>query len=65
MEHFIPLAIYPDCGEALATFMTVIVKERVSQKAADLLCSATLVIMLKKDAETMEEMKLILGDTYI
>ncbi len=65
MKHFIPLVVDPECGEALAAFMTVIVKGDVSQKIAGLLSSATLVILLKKDAETMEEMKRTPGDTYI
>ena len=56
VEHFIPLVADPDCGEALANFMTVIIKGDVSQKIADLLSSSTLVILLKKDAEIMEEM---------
>jgi hypothetical protein len=50
MEDFIPLAADPECGEALVAFMTVIVKGDMSQKIADLLSSATLVILLKKDA---------------
>ena len=65
VEQFIPLVVDPDCGEALAAFMTVIVKGDVSQKIANLLSSATLVILLKKDAETMEEMKCVLGDAYV
>jgi hypothetical protein len=65
VEHFIPLVVDPDCGEALATFMAVIVNGGVSQKIAYLLSSATLVILLKKDAETMEEMELVLRDAYV
>ncbi len=65
VEHFIPLAADPDCGEALAAFTSVIGKGEVSQKIGDLLSSATLVILLKKDVETMEEMKRVLGDAYV
>jgi hypothetical protein len=65
LENFIPLVADPYCGEALATFMTVIVKGDVSKKIANPLSSATLAILLKKDAETIEEMKRVLGDAYV
>jgi hypothetical protein len=48
VEHFIALVADPDCGEALAAFMTVIVKGDVSQKIANLLSSATQVILDRK-----------------
>ena len=65
MEHFIPLAADPDCGEALVAFKTTLARGDVSHKVADLLSLATLVILLQKDAETTQEMKLTLGDAYI
>jgi hypothetical protein len=45
--------------------MTTIVKGDVSNKIADILSSATLVILLKKDAETMAAMKADLGNAYV
>ena len=45
--------------------MTTVVKGNASDKIADLLSSATLVILLKKDEETMDVMKKALGDVYI
>jgi len=36
VEHLISLAVDLVCGEALATFMTVVVKGEVSQKIANL-----------------------------
>ena len=37
--------------------MTTLIKGDVSDKIADLLSSATLVVLLKKDAETMAQLK--------
>jgi len=51
--------------EALAPLMTTIVKEDVSKKIPDLLSSATLVMLLKKDVETMVAMKEALGAAYV
>jgi hypothetical protein len=65
VAHFIPLVSDPDCGETLAAFMTVIFKGDVSQNIASLLSLATLVILLKTDAATMEEMKRVLGDACV
>jgi len=45
--------------------MTTIVRGDVSDKIADLLSYATLVILLKKDAETMVAMKADLGHAYV
>ncbi len=45
--------------------MTKIVKGDVSIKIADLISSATLVILFKKDVETMAYMKLEQGDAYL
>ena len=49
MEHLVPLVADPSCGEAIASFMTTIVKGDVSNKIDDLLSSATLIILQKKD----------------
>jgi len=65
VEHLVPLAADSTCGEALAAFMTTIARGDVSNKIADLLSSATLVILLKKDAETMDAMKETLGPAYV
>ena len=48
VEHLVSLTTDQSCGEALATLMTTIVKEKVSKKIANLLSSVTLVILLKK-----------------
>jgi len=45
--------------------MNVLIKGEVSDKIANLLSSATLVILLKKDAEMMAEMKRVTGDAYM
>ncbi len=42
--------------------LTRVAEER---RFINLLSSATLVILLKKDAETMEEMKRVLGNAYV
>ncbi len=60
IEHLVPLAADPVCGEALAALMTVLIKGEVSNKIVDLLSSATLVVLPKKDVETMAEMKRVL-----
>jgi hypothetical protein len=46
-------------------FVTTVVQGDVSNKITDLLSSATMVILLKKDAETMVVMKETLGSTYV
>jgi hypothetical protein len=45
--------------------MTVLIKGEVSDKIADLLSSASLVVLLKKDAETMAEIKRVIRDAYL
>jgi hypothetical protein len=42
--------------------MTSLIKGEVSNKIADLLSSAALVVLLKKDAESVVEMKILQGD---
>jgi hypothetical protein len=64
VKHLASLAANPACGEALDAFMTTRIKGEVSNKIADFLSSATLVVLLLKDAETMAEMKRLHGDKY-
>ena len=45
--------------------MTVVYTVDVPAKTADILSSATLVVLLKKDAAAMEEMKRRLGPIYV
>ncbi len=45
--------------------MTTLVKGAVSDKIVDLLSTATLVILLKKDAETMTLLKSVQSDAYL
>jgi len=56
-EHFVDLARHQACGTALARVLTTMVSGDVPQKTADILSSATLIVLLKKDAETMEALK--------
>jgi hypothetical protein len=65
VDHLVPLVADEDCGEALASFLTSIIKGHVSNKIADLLSSATLAIILKKDTETMAAMKSKLVAAYV
>ena len=64
-EHLSKLAKDDACGHALARVMTVVYTADVASKTADILSSATLVILLKKNAEAMEQMKQRLGPTYV
>jgi hypothetical protein len=45
--------------------MTTLIKAGVPNKIADPLSSATLVILLKRDVETMAQMKLLQSDAYL
>jgi len=65
VEYLTSIASDHACGEALASLMTTLIKGDVSDKIADLLSSAILVILLKKYAETMAQMKLLQGDAYL
>jgi hypothetical protein len=53
VEHLSSRAADPISAETLAYVMTTIVKGDVSEKIADLLSSATFVVLQKKDAKTM------------
>jgi hypothetical protein len=63
-EHLSELARDQACGTALARVLTAVVTGDVPQKTADILFSATLVILLKKDAAAMEELKRKQGEAY-
>jgi hypothetical protein len=65
IENLTPLVADPDCGQTLASLMTMRVKGDVSNTTTYLMSSATLVVLLKKDAETMAEMKRTHGDEYL
>ena len=51
----------PTCGSALARVPTAVVASDVPQKTTDILSSATLIVLLKKDAAP----KLKQGATYL
>jgi hypothetical protein len=55
----------PNFGEAPASLMMTMIKGDVSDKIADLLSPATLVVLLKKDAGTMVQLKRLQGDAYL
>ena len=58
IEHLSQLVPDDNCGEAMAAFATSIILGDVSDRISDLLSCATLVVLLKKDADTMDAMKL-------
>jgi len=53
------------CATALARMLTGVVTGDVPQKTSDFLSSATLIIMLIKDAASMEALKLAQGEAYL
>jgi len=61
----VDFARYPTCGSALARVLTAVVAGDVPQKTSDILSSATLIVLLKKDAAAMEAMKLTQAATYL
>ena len=65
MEHLAPLVVDQAYGKALAAFMTTVIRKNVSKKIADLLTSATLVILLKKDVDAMAAMKEAMVVNYL
>ena len=65
MEHLTKIAPDDACKEALAAFATSIIHGDVSDKVFHLLSSATLVVLLKKDAYTMAAMKQAQGPAYL
>ena len=64
-EHLSQLAPDDECGKALATFATSIIVGGVFDKISNLLSSATLVVLLKKYAESMVAMKQAQGPAYL
>jgi hypothetical protein len=52
------------CGTTIARVLTAIVAGDVPQKTVDILSSATLIVLLKKDAATMESLKQQQGEAY-
>ncbi len=58
------LAKDPTCGAALARVLTSIVAGHVPHKTADILSSATLIVLLKTDAAAMEALKQQQGTAY-
>ena len=64
-EHLSQLTTDNDYGEALVAFATSIILGDVFDKISHLLSSATLVVLLKKDAGTMAAMKLAQGPAYL
>ena len=63
-EHMSELAADPACGAALARVLTAVVTGDVPQKTADILSSATLIVLLKKDAAAMAALKQQQGADY-
>ena len=63
-EHLDELAKDNACGTALARVLTAIVAGDVPQKTADILSSATLIVLLKKDAQAMAALKQRQGADY-
>jgi hypothetical protein len=64
-EHLSQLVLDDAYGEALAPLATSIILGDVSDKISHLYSSATLVVLLKKDAETMVAMKQAQGPAYL
>lgn len=64
-EHIAEMAKDPACAAAIARLLTAVITGDVPQKAADFLSSSTLIILLKKDAATMEALKQAQGDAYL
>ncbi len=52
-------------GTTLATIMTKFINADVPPKTEDIFPSATLIILLKKDVEAMEELKRRQGAAYV
>jgi len=65
VEQLNSLASDRACGETLASLMNTLIKGFVSDKIADLLPSAAMVILLKKDVETMAQMELPQSEAYL
>jgi hypothetical protein len=57
VKHLTSLAADLACGEALAKFISTLIKGDVSNNISDFVSSAMLVVLLKKYAETMADLK--------
>ena len=55
----------PACATALARMLTAVVTGDVPQKTLDFLSSSALIILLKKDAESMEALTRAQGEAYL
>jgi len=64
-EHLVDLARDTECVTALARVLTTVVAGDVPKKTTDIMSSTTLIILLKKDAEAMAELKLKQGASYL
>ena len=64
-DYLVDLARDPACAAALARVLTSVVTSDVPKKTADILSSATLIILLKKDAAAREALKLAQGAAYM
>ena len=64
-EHLVDFARDPTCGSALTRVLTAVLASDVPQKTADILSSATLIVLLKRDAAAMEALELKQGAAYL
>jgi hypothetical protein len=64
-ELFVEMDKDPACAAALARMLTAVVTGDVPPKTADILSSAILIILLKKDTASMEALKLVQGEAYL
>jgi len=62
-KHFNELTKDTGCGTALAAVIIVVITAHVPSKTADIRSFATPVVLLKKNATTMEELKRRQGAT--
>ena len=64
-EHMQALARDSACADQLARVVNAIVRADVPESVASILSSSTLTVLLKKDAETMEQMMRDKGPAYV
>ena len=64
-EHLSQISPNDSCCEALAAFATSIIQGDVFDKISHLLSSATRVVLLKKDVETLVGLKQAQGPAYL
>jgi hypothetical protein len=63
-EYFTEMARDPVCGEALANLMTTVVLGDIPAKTTNIMSSAALIVLLKKDATSMDAIKHQQGAAY-